>query len=593
MSNFSIFKENLKSSLIIAKKPLVFLEAFDFQFVEDMVKDVTKDSSIDNNEISVWDDEKGSYVFNSGDTPTNRPLIDAVQDFSKPNTSSKLLIARTQHSTFDKKHNENQSELIASLQNFVYYYNGCNDEEKKTILLVAPYKMQIEELGHLLVKYTMPLPDREDIRAELGFDMVNDSDYGHEYRFNKYRFSPSYMRKESFSKNSEELVNALLGMHIYDIRSLLQTIQAEDESIRPYDAENGTIARRVLKEKKQIVKNSGLLEVVDVENRYEEKVGNIQRLAKDIEDRKKFIDGVLKENHKLPLPKGVLLVGEPGCGKSESAKAIASILKMPLLRLNMGSLLGQFVGQSENNFLQALRVADAAQPCVLWIDEIEKAFAGTGKSSGDSDIVMTRIIGSFLTWMQDHKTLVFLVATANDLTQMKDEFLRKGRWDEIYYLSKPDRKGKIDILKAILRKNNLKLSDGNRIFEKNKDFDSIVDMMGDKEMSGADIESAVINTLQSLDNFKLDDDNNYLLPVKALTDRIEGLIKQKKTAEKDRLRRLVEKGLLKIKLREGKQELDNQRSWEKLLNEYFKEQTGQDKEDEFKAKGYISASDLN
>ena len=129
----------------------------------------------------------------------------------------------------------------------------------------------------------------------------------------------------------------------------------------------------------------------------------------------------------------MLIVGFPGCGKSLTAKTTAALFKVPLLRLDVGRILGKYVGESERNMRSALAQAEAVSPCVLWVDEVEKAFAGGTGSSGHE--VTTRLIGQFLTWMQEKTSTVFVVATANDLERLPTEFLRKGRFDEIFFSS--------------------------------------------------------------------------------------------------------------------------------------------------------------
>ena len=152
---------------------------------------------------------------------------------------------------------------------------------------------------------------------------------------------------------------------------------------------------------------------------------------------------------KIPLPKGILIIGMPGCGKSMIAKSIAEKFGVSLLRLDVNRLMGQYVGQSERNLRRALETAEAAHPCVLWIDEIEKAFAGSS-GYGENDMLVMRLMGHFLTWMQERKTAVYIVATANDV--MRPEFMRKGRFDEVYFVDFPTFDERIDILRKKIQK---------------------------------------------------------------------------------------------------------------------------------------------
>jgi SpoVK/Ycf46/Vps4 family AAA+-type ATPase len=148
-------------------------------------------------------------------------------------------------------------------------------------------------------------------------------------------------------------------------------------------------------------------------------------------------------------PRGVLLVGVPGCGKSLSAKAIASDWQLPLYRLDIASVLGNYVGQSESRFREALATADAVAPCVLWIDEIEKGLAGSGT---DSTGVTTRLVGQFLYWLQESPARVFVVATANDVRALPQELLRSGRFDDMFFVDLPDAEERREIIQIYLRK---------------------------------------------------------------------------------------------------------------------------------------------
>lgn len=138
----------------------------------------------------------------------------------------------------------------------------------------------------------------------------------------------------------------------------------------------------------------------------------------------------------VDMPKGVLIAGVPGCGKSLSAKAAANLFSVPLLRLDMGRLLGKYIGESESNMRKAIELAEAISPCVLWIDELEKAFAGINGDGAGAEVT-TRLFGTFLTWLQEKESPVFVVATANNITKLPPELLRKGRFDEVFYVGLP------------------------------------------------------------------------------------------------------------------------------------------------------------
>jgi SpoVK/Ycf46/Vps4 family AAA+-type ATPase len=237
-----------------------------------------------------------------------------------------------------------------------------------------------------------------------------------------------------------EFARNLQGLGLSEIRHILKSCLIRT---------NGRLSRQTialaLEEKKLIVRKSGIIEVIDTDERLDN-IGGLENLIKDIKHKKVIFDHLsLAQSKKasVPLPKGVLIIGMPGCGKSMIAKAIASEFNVALLRLDVNRLMGKYVGESESNLRRALDTAEAAHPCVLWIDEIEKAFAGT--ESGNNDIIL-RLMGHFLTWMQERKSTVYVVATANDT--LKPKLMRKGRFDDVYFVDFPNETE----AKSILRK---------------------------------------------------------------------------------------------------------------------------------------------
>jgi ATP-dependent 26S proteasome regulatory subunit len=177
-------------------------------------------------------------------------------------------------------------------------------------------------------------------------------------------------------------------------------------------------------------------------------VGGLAGLRQRLPRKRPLLTMDLRDRGMRP-PRGVLLVGVPGCGKSLSAKAIAADWQLPLYRLDIGSVLGTYVGQSESRFKEALATADTVAPCVLWIDEIEKGLAGSGS---DSTGVTTRLVGQFLYWLQESKARVFVVATANDVRTLPQELLRSGRFDDMFFVDLPEADERREIIQIYLRK---------------------------------------------------------------------------------------------------------------------------------------------
>jgi SpoVK/Ycf46/Vps4 family AAA+-type ATPase len=238
----------------------------------------------------------------------------------------------------------------------------------------------------------------------------------------------------------EQLVRSALGL------SASQAQRAFAKAlVSTGDLDEGDI-EFITREKKQIIRDSGALEFYAAEET-EGDVGGLGRLKEWLHLRKSaFTQKAV--SYGLPAPKGLALIGIPGSGKSLSAKMTASLWNMPLIRMDVGALFGGLVGQSEENARRALRLAETVSPCVLWIDEIEKALA-TGE--GDSGTSM-RVFGTLLSWMQDKKKPVFVVATANDIGRVPPELLRRGRFDEVFFLDLPNNTERMAIFAVHIRK---------------------------------------------------------------------------------------------------------------------------------------------
>jgi SpoVK/Ycf46/Vps4 family AAA+-type ATPase len=239
----------------------------------------------------------------------------------------------------------------------------------------------------------------------------------------------------------------------------------------------------VVEAKRQIVAREGVLEYYPVEQSMTE-IADLVGLKGWLGKRR----AILTEPQRaaefgLTFPKGLLLVGVPGCGKSLCAKAIATEWRLPLLKLDPGALYNKYIGESEKNFRRAMQVAERVSPVILWIDELEKAFAAS--SGADDGGVSQRILGTFLSWMQDRRGDVFVVATANDVTKLPAEFLRKGRFDEIFFVDLPDAAARKSIFEIHLRKRG-KAPD-------QFDLDELVQVTD--QFSGAEIEQVVVSGL--------------------------------------------------------------------------------------------------
>ena len=239
----------------------------------------------------------------------------------------------------------------------------------------------------------------------------------------------------------------------------------------------------IAREKARTLKRNGLVEVVEATTSLDD-IGGIRQLQEWLQRRGGAFSASAKA-YGLPAPKGLLIVGIPGTGKSLTAKATAGAFGLPLLRLDMGRVFGGIVGQSEANLRSVIQTAEAIAPCVLWIDEIEKGFSGS-KSSGSTDGgTSSRVFGSFLSWMQEKDQPVFVVATANDVSKLPPEFLRKGRFDEMFFVDLPDAQERAQIWDIVIKRHGRRPAD----------FDTVVLSRACEQFTGAEIEAVFIDAL--------------------------------------------------------------------------------------------------
>ncbi|HSI72196.1 MAG TPA: AAA family ATPase [Fimbriimonas sp.] len=239
----------------------------------------------------------------------------------------------------------------------------------------------------------------------------------------------------------ELLVKSAQGLTIDEIESVFARSLVEKKRF-DLDA--------VLEEKQQIIRKSGLLEYYSPDQNLKD-VGGLELLKEWLARREKSFTDKARE-FGIPAPKGILLLGVQGCGKSLTAKAVGAQWNLPLLKLDVGRIFGSLVGQSEENIRKAIKVAESVAPCILWADELEKGFAGMSGSGVSDSGTTARVFSTFLTWMQEKTAPVFLIATANDVTALPPEMLRKGRFDEIFFVDLPDSPEREQIFAIHLKK---------------------------------------------------------------------------------------------------------------------------------------------
>ncbi|HNS32202.1 MAG TPA: AAA family ATPase [bacterium] len=275
----------------------------------------------------------------------------------------------------------------------------------------------------------------------------------------------------------EKLVDAALGLTYNEAENTFARAIVTDNALTVKDIE------RVLAEKKQIIRKSGILDYFHTEEKIDN-VGGLNNLKCWLEKRALAFTQKAKD-FGLPEPKGIMLVGVQGCGKSLTAKAVSNLWQIPLLRFDVGRVFSGIVGSSEENMRKAIKTAESIAPVILWIDEIEKSLSGVQSSSFSDAGTSARVFGTFITWLQEKTKPVFVIATANNISMLPPELLRKGRFDEIFFIDLPSEDERAEIFRIHLEKRKRK--------PENFDIPSL--SKASVNFSGAEIEQAVISAL--------------------------------------------------------------------------------------------------
>jgi SpoVK/Ycf46/Vps4 family AAA+-type ATPase len=334
-------------------------------------------------------------------------------------------------------------------------------KSKTTLVILAPRLTLPQELEKAVTVVDVPLPSRAELDAHL--TSILDSDN---------------LPQALDEQGRDQLIRSAQGLTLREFEQSLALAVGELGELGP------SAIPIVLREKEQAVRKSGVLECVRWAEGFES-VGGLDRLKTFLGSRRDAFTAEARA-YGLPAPRGLCLIGVQGCGKSLSAKAVASFYHVPLLRFDVGRVFAGLVGQSEENVRTALRLAESIAPCVLWIDELEKSLSGS-KSSATSDAGTTaRVISTITTWLQERGDVgVYVVATANDITNLPPELVRKGRFDEIFFVDLPAAEERAAILAIHLNKRNRPADsyDLERIAAETEGF------------SGAELEEVVIAAL--------------------------------------------------------------------------------------------------
>lgn len=356
-------------------------------------------------------------------TIADDPVTEIMMWFRDTLNGPAVLLMDDQHHMFTNDWNR-QGYDHDYMQHWRYYVrlkhdSGVNFANRKTIVLAGETIGNLPELTHETVRMIMPLPEVDDLLIALD-EVVVDFD----------------LSTTNDVDRTPDFASAALGLSMMQAKTAFRQAVVEKGHLKSKDDPAQCARRCILKHKEQIISQSGALEYIEPKENLDDSVGGLENLKEWLHVRKSAYSMEARDRG-LPMPKGIMLTGVPGCGKSLTSKAVAASWGFPLIRFDIGAVFGGIVGQSESNIRQALKVAEAASPCVLWIDEIEKGLAGAGGSGNLDSGTTQRVFGTILTWLNEVNRPVFVVATANNLLTLPPELKRKGRFDEIFFIDLP------------------------------------------------------------------------------------------------------------------------------------------------------------
>lgn len=446
--------KTLKTKLnryIDAGFPIIYINTFEESKVDNLIKQIGV-----GNEIYEWNESLGYIDFSTG-----TPIIeDCTLEMMLDQLKVLELLERKIIVLKDVVPYLEEPRVVSKIKGIVRLINQGADA---TVIIISSVLSVPKELEKFITILELDYLEVDEIKQVI----VN---------FIKDNGLP--MVKESLI---DEFAVAFKGLTEFEIENLLALSYSDDGELTRSDL------RVIFDQKQQMIKKAGILEMIPLKETVDD-IGGLENLKEWFSKKAKVFKNMeTAQKFGVDIPKGVLIAGVPGCGKSLNAKAAANLFEVPLLRLDMGRLMGKYVGESEGNLRKAIALAEAISPCVLWIDELEKAFAGIGGDGGGNDVTV-RLFGNFLTWMQEKVSPAFVVATANDITKLPPELLRKGRFDEIFYVGLPNEREREKIFRIHLSK------------RRSKDVGSInIHSLVSKTngFSGADIEGVVKDAIES------------------------------------------------------------------------------------------------
>jgi ATP-dependent 26S proteasome regulatory subunit len=448
--------------LIRARYPLIYVVSWEEERVEQQIAEIAKAR---NKKFFTWTVTQGIVKHGSA-APTGKS-----SNTADPIAALDAVLAQVEPAIYlfkDFHHYMKEAvgcarcniPIIRKLRDVAYQLR----DSYKTIVVVSPLVMIAPELAKdvTLLEYALPgVPEFSALLDRIAADLKDNP----------------RIRIDLPPDGKERLLKAARGLTLKEAENVLAKTIVLDSKL---DVSDVSI---VFSEKQQIIRKSGLLEYFESHEQLEH-VAGLENLKQWLVKRGlAFSDRAAAFG--LPAPRGVLLLGVQGCGKSLCAKAASSLWKLPLLRLDLGRMFGSLVGSSEENMRRAIQTAESVAPAILWVDEIEKAFGGATASGASDGGTSTRVFGTFLTWLSEKRTPVFVIATANDIRSLPPELLRKGRLDEIFFVDLPNETERQEVFRIHLERRGRRpdLFDLRELARRSEGF------------SGAEIEEAIVSGL--------------------------------------------------------------------------------------------------
>ncbi len=432
-------------TLVRARYPIVYVVSWEEDRVEGCLRGVADRR---HKRLFVWTATDGLVAdgARSRDRETSDPMV--ALDAVLSSGDAAIFLLKDFH-PYLKEHT-----IVRKLRDLTYALK----RSYKTLVILSPVLELPPELSKEITVVDYALPTAEEIGAQLDRIAAAAKDQP--------------VNVSVTPEQKEQIVKAAQGLTAIEVDNVLAKSLVEKQC---FDV--GVI----LEEKKQIIRKSGVLEFFEAEEGFDD-IGGLDILKDWLKKRAKAFTEKARA-FGLPQPKGILLLGVQGCGKSLTAKAVSSLYTLPLLRLDVGQVFAGIIGSSEERMRRAIHTAESIAPCVLWLDEIDKGFAGTQSSTFSDAGTTARVFASFVTWLQEKQSPVFVIATANDVTMLPPELLRKGRFDDIFFVDLPSADEREEILRIHLAKRRREPSQ----------FDLAGIAAQARGFSGAEIEQAVIS----------------------------------------------------------------------------------------------------